>query len=81
MALGADARQIVSAILSRGITQVAAGVALGAVGVLALTRAVSGLAGGEMTAIAGYIVFMLGVCLMACLIPTARGLRIHPVEA
>jgi len=29
----------------------------------------------------GYAVFMLGVCLLACVVPTRRALGVQPTEA
>jgi ABC-type lipoprotein release transport system permease subunit len=30
---------------------------------------------------AGYSVLMMGVCLLACIVPTRRALRVEPTEA
>jgi ABC-type antimicrobial peptide transport system permease subunit len=35
----------------------------------------------EWALIAGYVVLMGAVCMLACLVPTRRALRVHPVEA
>ena len=71
IALGADARQIVLAIFSRAIAQVALGVAAGGGLVFALTKLINGLAAKEILAVVGYMALMMAVCLLACLVPTA----------
>lgn len=35
----------------------------------------------ESLLIAGYMLLMGAVCTLACLVPTRRALRVHPVEA
>jgi putative ABC transport system permease protein len=35
----------------------------------------------RVRAIATYAVFMLGVCLLACVVPTRRSFRVEPTEA
>jgi putative ABC transport system permease protein len=83
VALGASARRVVLAIFRRPLRQVALGVAAGAVLIGALMYAASE---GRMpltafAALALYAAFMLGVCLLACVVPTRRALRIEPAEA
>ena len=46
-----------------------------------LTKLISGLAAKEILAVCAYMLLMMGVCLLACLIPTQRALRIAPTEA
>ena len=81
IALGADARRIVSAIFSHALRQLGAGVAAGAVLVGLLTWTISGLSTREVGYIAGYVLLMLAVCLLACIVPTRRALRVQPTEA
>jgi predicted permease len=81
IALGADARRIVFAIFSRAISQVAIGVAAGGGLVFALTKIINGLAAKEILAVSGYMAAMMVVCLLACLVPTRRALRVQPTEA
>jgi putative ABC transport system permease protein len=81
VALGADARQIVYAIFSRAIAQVGIGVAAGGALVFVLTKLVSGLAAKDILAVLAYMVLMMGVCLLACFVPTRRALRVEPTEA
>ena len=35
----------------------------------------------EAASIAGYAIFMMGVCLLACVVPTRRALRVEPIIA
>lgn len=82
VALGADARRIVLAIFRRPLIQVTTGVILGA----ALTGTLMVLASGTFSLhgaamVAAYAVFMLGVCLIACVVPTRRALGVQPTEA
>jgi predicted permease len=80
LALGADAPRVITTVCSRAFAQIGIGILLGGVGVLALTRAVTGLAAHEALAVLVYMLVMLAVCLLACVVPTRRGLRIQPVE-
>ncbi|HSG40890.1 MAG TPA: FtsX-like permease family protein, partial [Thermoanaerobaculia bacterium] len=82
-ALGADPRRIVAAIFSRAFAQFGLGVVVGGGLVLALIHLASG--GGLSAKGAGlfmaYMALMLGVCTLACIVPTRRALRIQPTEA
>ncbi|HSU17576.1 ABC transporter permease [Longimicrobium sp.] len=82
-ALGAHPRQIVGAIFSRAVVQLAAGVVVGAV-VAALLDLGSGgtLMQGHAAVLLPVVgVLMLLVGLLAAVIPARRGLRIEPTEA
>jgi predicted permease len=93
VALGASNRAVVTAIFRRPLTQVAAGVAVGTlfVGVLVALLAAppdSGLADTSVASWAlqvvmliGYAAMMFGVCMLACIVPTRRALRVQPTEA
>lgn len=91
VALGAHRGRLLSGIFRRPLTQVGLGVLAGAtliaLGALALPRttqfqdAWSGLSAGQVALLAAYAVFMLGVCLLACLVPTRRALRVEPIVA
>ena len=93
VALGASNRSVITAIFRRPLTQVAAGVAVGTllVGVLVALLAAppdSGLADTPVTSSAlqvvmliGYAAMMFGVCMLACIVPTRRALRVQPTEA
>jgi putative ABC transport system permease protein len=86
VALGADARQIVAVILSRTARHVAVGVLIGAGLGSLLTFGLSegsfrptALQGGGL--LVAYMGVMMGVCLLACVVPTRRALGIQPTEA
>ncbi|HEU5049144.1 MAG TPA: ABC transporter permease [Gemmatimonadales bacterium] len=90
VALGAKRRRVLTAIFRRPLTQVGLGVAVGAtliaLGALAFSRtefasAPSGLSVGQVALLAAYAAFMLGVCLLACVVPTRRALRVEPMVA
>ncbi|HEV2149220.1 MAG TPA: ABC transporter permease [Longimicrobiaceae bacterium] len=81
VALGADPWRVAAAILSRPLAQVGVGLAAGAVLVTALTRVVSGLSAKEVGMVAAYMALMMGVCMLACIVPTRRALRVEPTDA
>jgi putative ABC transport system permease protein len=83
VALGADARRLVAAIFRRPLTQVAMGIVAGAavVALLPLVVEMEELSAKGTGVVAGYAVFMMCVCLLACIVPTRRALRIEPTEA
>ena len=92
VALGASARRVITSIFRRPLIQVTLGVLAGVVliGVAAIgiqqTQEFAGMKGrgltlGEIALLAGYGVFMLGVCTLACVVPTVRALRVQPTEA
>ncbi len=81
IALGASARRVIAAIFARAVWQLAAGVAMGGLLVGALTWAVGGLSAREVAIVIGYVLLMLAVCLLACIVPTRRALRVQPTEA
>jgi putative ABC transport system permease protein len=83
VALGADARRVVLAVFARPLAQVGMGVAAGSA-VIALSLLVASrgavTAGGAALFVA-YAALMLGVCLLACVVPTRRALRVEPTGA
>jgi ABC-type antimicrobial peptide transport system permease subunit len=91
VALGANRHRVLSAVFRRPLTQVGFGVAGGAtliaVGAVVLSRttqfkgSMSGLSAGQVALLVAYGVFMLGVCLLACVVPTRRALRVEPTVA
>lgn len=81
LALGANPRRIVAAVFSHSLKQLGAGVAVGAMLVGLLTWSIAGLSARESLVIAGYVLVMLAVCLLACIVPTRRALRVQPTEA
>jgi ABC-type antimicrobial peptide transport system permease subunit len=83
VAMGAVPRQIIPVILRRPLRQVMLGVLAGAVLTWVLSTGTLGGGVWVRTALltAGYSVLMLGVCLLACIVPTRRVLQVEPTEA
>ena len=83
VALGSDRRRIVTSIFARPLRQAVLGVTLGALVttwlVYMIYRDAMGLT--HVALVTGYAVTMLGVCLLACVVPTRRALGIQPTEA
>jgi ABC-type antimicrobial peptide transport system permease subunit len=81
--LGADRRRIIAVILRRPVTQVGVGIVIG--GILVALTFVGLLetmpTGTEVALIAAYCMLMMAVCLLACVVPTRRALRIEPARA
>jgi ABC-type antimicrobial peptide transport system permease subunit len=91
-ALGASARHVITSIFRRPLTQVVVGVAAG--GALIALAAIAaqhthdfsgtrpqGLTLGDIALLIGYAIVMFGVCMLACVVPTFRALRVQPTEA
>ena len=50
--------------------------------VAVLTRAVAGeLSANEIALVVAYVAMMMAICLIACIVPTRRALRVEPTEA
>jgi putative ABC transport system permease protein len=87
VALGASARGLIGSIFKRPLTQVTFGVIVGSVfiamGAIAVerTQGIGGLTFGGVALLSGYAILMLGVCMLACVVPTLRALRVQPTEA
>ena len=92
VALGASARRVITSIFRRPLTQVTLGVITGAVLIGFAATAVAnttqfegtgigGMTLGDVPLLVGYAILMLGVCALACLVPTRRALRVQPTEA
>jgi ABC-type antimicrobial peptide transport system permease subunit len=83
VALGADRRRIVVSIFRRPLTQVALGIIVGGIFVasfsLDVTRGAFSRHGAAL--FFGYAFLMMGVCAMACIVPTRRALRVQPTDA
>jgi hypothetical protein len=92
VALGASARRVITSIFRRPLTQVTLGVIAGSL-LIALAAfgagkteqfrgtEVGALTPGEIALLSGYAILMLGVCTLACVVPTVRALRVQPTEA
>jgi putative ABC transport system permease protein len=92
VALGASARRVISSIFKRPLTQVTLGVIAGSVLIAVAAFAIQhteqfrvaeprGLTFSEIALLGGYAILMLGVCMVACVVPTMRALRVQPTEA
>jgi hypothetical protein len=92
VALGASARRVITSIFRRPLTQVTLGVIAGIsliwVAAIAIQHTEQFRMGepraltlGEIALLSGYAVLMLGVCTLACVVPTVRALRVQPTEA
>ncbi|MQA88767.1 MAG: FtsX-like permease family protein [Gemmatimonas sp.] len=78
LALGADRRRLVTSILTRPFAQAALGVVIGVCPLLVA----GGVASLEAAAyVLGFTTLMLAVCLLACVVPIRRALRVEPTEA
>jgi hypothetical protein len=82
-ALGAGAGRVVGSVVARPLAHVGLGVAAGGLlaGLLLLGMAGGGVSPGGVARLAGYAALMLGVCLLACVVPARRALRVPPTEA
>jgi ABC-type antimicrobial peptide transport system permease subunit len=92
VALGANRFRVITGIFRRPLMQVGLGVAGGAaliaLGAVALSRTTqfentpgAGLSTGEVALLVVYAAFMVGVCTLACVVPTRRALRVEPIIA
>jgi putative ABC transport system permease protein len=85
MALGARPRDVLRLLLREGLGLTLAGVALGLVSSLALTRVLAGLLFGVSAAdpltFASAAVVLTASALAACWVPAVRGMRLQPIRA
>jgi putative ABC transport system permease protein len=87
-ALGANPRHVLGGILSRAVVLMGSGITAGGALLLlslALGLGPSGQPAGDIALFAGYLgmtsAVMLAACLLACIAPARRVLRINPTEA
>ena len=88
VALGASRQRVVGAIFRRPLIQVGLGVLAGGA-LIALAGTIEtempGLSGQlslkQLAILLGYAALMLGVCLLACVVPTRRALGVEPTIA
>jgi len=85
MALGAQARDVLGLILGQGLKMVVAGVALGLVAALAVTRIMSSLLYGigatDPTTFIVISLLLAGVAMTACYVPARRATKVDPITA
>jgi len=85
MALGAKRTDVLRMVVRQGMTMTLVGLALGLVGVIALSRVMVGLLYGvsptDPLTYAGVSIVLLVVALLACLIPARRATRVDPIVA
>jgi predicted permease len=85
MAIGAQRRDVLQLIMGGGLKLVAAGVVLGLLGSLALTRLLQGFLYGvtahDPLAFIANALLLLGIAAFACLLPALRATRVNPITA
>jgi ABC-type antimicrobial peptide transport system permease subunit len=85
MALGADRGDVLGLVLRQGSGMVAAGIALGLAGGLALARLADsmlwGIEASDPTTLVAATALLAAVALAACWLPAHRAARLDPVEA
>ncbi len=80
VALGAQSWRVVLTILRRPLSQLIAGIVLGGLFAFWISSA-DGVTLGLGFGVAAYSVVMLGVCLLACMVPARRVLKVDPIAA
>ena len=80
VALGSTPSRVVLAILRRPLLQVTAGIVFGGVLTFVIARLIE-IKLGFSPAVIGYLLVMLGVCLLACVVPARRALNVDPIAA
>jgi putative ABC transport system permease protein len=85
MALGANERSVVGLVLRETAWLLGIGCVIGAVGIIAMRRVISGIAfqvqATEPLTIAMTLLVLSGTALVAGFVPTRRAVRVTPVEA
>jgi ABC-type antimicrobial peptide transport system permease subunit len=88
MALGADKRNVLHLFIGRQLRLVLAGLAVGAVGALILTRTLSslshllyGVRPSDPLTFATVSVVLISVSILACYIPARRAAKVDPMVA
>jgi putative ABC transport system permease protein len=85
MALGASVRDVLRLVISRGLRLTIAGIVIGAVAALLLTRLMGNLlyqvSPRDPIAFGAALIILIAVALVACFLPARRATRIDPVRA
>jgi ABC-type antimicrobial peptide transport system permease subunit len=85
MALGAARRDVVISVLAQALRLALAGIAIGVVGALALTRFIASLLFGvkptDPVTFAGVCLILAGVAVLASYLPARRAARVDPMVA
>jgi putative ABC transport system permease protein len=85
MALGAKARDVVKLVVAQGMMLTLAGVAIGVVGALGVTRLLSsslyGVKAADPLTYVAVALFLACVSLVACLVPAFRAAKVDPMVA
>lgn len=84
-ALGASRRDLMGLVLRQGLALALCGVGVGVLGALALTRLLGsllfGVSAADPAVYALVSALLVGVALLACLVPARRAMRVDPMEA
>ena len=85
MALGARAEDVVGLVLREGLASAMAGIALGTVGALALSRAISSMLFGvkavDPPTFLAVAALLSAVAMLACYLPARKATRVDPMSA
>jgi putative ABC transport system permease protein len=85
MALGAETRAVLKLVVGHGMVLAAAGVALGLVGAMAVTRVLRswlfGVSATDPLTFAVMALLLMSVALVACLVPARRATKVDPMIA
>src|SRR5207247_6100687 len=85
MALGAGTGDLLRLVISRGLRLTTAGIVIGAIAALLLTRLMSNLlykvSPRDPVAFGAALIVLIAVALVACFLPARRATRIDPVQA